>query len=200
MDKKKLIIVCVTVVAVAMLVIAISVGKKDNSKAVSENPTPSQQNDRAQSDEKDLGLCKIIAIADIKSALGSAAATLSGPNNTGVTSLGDGDKGQTCVYPFTEGGDVSNSFYTDLAQYSQESFDKVADFTATSGTPVSGVGDKATYAAGQPLTGSKEFTITAVKGTNVYLFVISQPKDAASFDEASALKALTTIAQSAKLN
>ena len=97
MDKKKLIIVCVTVVAVAMLVIAISVGKKDNSKAVSENPTPSQQNDRAQSDEKDLGLCKIIAIADIKSALGSAAATLSGPNNTGVTSLGDGDKGQRCV-------------------------------------------------------------------------------------------------------
>ena len=94
---------------------------------------------------------------------------------------------------------MSNSFYTDLAQYSHESFDKVADFTATSGTPVSGVGDKATYAAGQPLTGSKEFTITAVKGTNVYLFVISQPKDATSFDEASALKALTTIAQSATL-
>ena len=200
MDKKKLIIVCATVAAVAVLVTTISTGKKDGSKSVSENPAPTQQRDVAKSDEKDLGLCKVIAITDIKSALGSAAATLSGPNNTGVTSLGDGDKGQTCVYPFTEGGDVSNSFYTDLAQYSQESFDKVADFTATSGTPVSGVGDKATYAASQSLTGGKEFTVTAVKGTNVYLFVISQPKDAASFDEASALKALTTIAQSAKLN
>ena len=65
----------------------------------------------------------------IKEALGSAAATMGEQQNTGVSGLGDGDKGQTCVYPFTEGGTVTNSFYVDLASYAtQTSFDDVSQF------------------------------------------------------------------------
>lgn len=198
---KKVTIIIVGIVALVIVGGALFMGKdeKKTSNTVS-NDTTSESSTIEQKQGEDLGLCTAVDIATIKSALGSAADKLSGPNNTGVTSLGDGDKGQTCVYPFAEGGNQSNSFYTDLADYSKESFDKVADITATSGTDVSGVGDRAKFTSSEPLTGGVEFTITAVKGTKVYLFVISQPKDATTFDASSALTALTTIAQSAKLN
>lgn len=173
--------------------------KNKGDKTVTTSSTASQDSKSSETNKDDLGLCAIIETSVVKEALGSAAANMTGPENSGVNGLGDGDKGQTCVYPFVEGGSVSNSFYTDLAQYSKDSFDKIASFTATSGTPVSGVGDKATYASSEPLTGGKEFTITAIKGTSVYLFVISQPKNAVTFDDSSALTALSTIAQSAKL-
>lgn len=198
MDKKVIAIIAGIIIVVLLGAGGIFVLNQKNTTADSSTAgTTTAKADTTKED--DLGLCSIIDTATVKSALGSAAANLSGPNNSGVTSLGDGDKGQTCVYPLVEGGTVSNSFYTDLAVYSQESFDKIADFTATSGTDVSGVGDKAKFKSSEPLTGGTEFTITAIKGTKVYLFVISQPKGAVTFDDTSALAALTTIAQSAKL-
>ena len=199
MDKKVTITIIGVVVFVVAGVLLFTGMNKDKS---SDKQTTATTNSKTieQKDEEDLGRCKVVDKTTIKSALGAAADTLSGPNNTGVTSLGDGDKGQTCVYPFSEGGSQSNSFYTDLADYSQESFDNVADITATSGSDVSGVGDRAKFTSGDTLTGTMEYTITAVKDTKVYLFVISQPKDATTFDESSALSALTTIARAAKLN
>jgi hypothetical protein len=197
MDKKIVFIIA------GVIIVLLGVGGIFLLNQKADTPASTASSDTASSSEttenEDLGLCAAVDTATVKSALGSAAASLSGPDNTGVTSLGDGDKGQTCVYPFAEGGSASNSFYTDLAVYSQESFDQISDFTATSGTAVSGVGDKATFKSGESLMGATEFTITAVKGTKVYLFVISQPEGAVTFDESSALTALTTIAQSAKL-
>lgn len=199
MNKKVTITIVGIVVLVAVGAFIFTNTNKDKSSS-QKAAVDSKSTTIAQKDDEDLGLCKIVDKSTIKSALGTAADNLSGPNNTGVTSLGDGDKGQTCVYPLVEGGSQSNSFYTDLAVYSKQSFDKVADITATSGTDVSGVGDRAKFKTSEPLTGGSEYTITAVKGTNVYLFVISQPKGATAFDESSAQQALTTIARAAKLN
>ncbi|MBA3758814.1 hypothetical protein H0X10_04285 [Candidatus Saccharibacteria bacterium] len=201
MNKGKITVIAGIVAIVLIAGGALVFGGKDDKAPNSSNPT-SDSTSTAPSDssEEDLGLCKIIDKDAAKVALGEAAVNLSGPNDTGVTGLGDGDKGQTCVYPFAEGGDVTNSFYTDLAVYSQESFDQISSFTATSGEPVSGVGDKAVYESNDSVaTNSKEFTITAIKGTKVYIFAISQPKDAVTFDDATALAALTAIAQSANL-
>lgn len=154
-----------------------------------------------ESPSEDLGLCNIVSLDTIKSALGSAAANLTGPDNTGVIGLGDGDKGQTCVYPFVPGGTVSNGFYTDLAKYSsQESFEKVSSFTATQGTPISGLGDRATFeGAKDNYIGGMETALTVVKGTNVYIFAITEPKDATTFTDTTAQAALTKIAQAAQL-
>ncbi len=201
MNKGKIVIIAGLVVIVLIaggaLVLSGDDKKSSNSNSSTSDKTSSKS---ADSTKEDLGLCKIIDKDAAKVALGAAAAKLSGPDNTGVTSLGGGDKGQTCVYPFAEGGDVNNSFYTDLAVYSQKSFDDISGFTATSGEPVSGIGDKAVYESKVlAATNSKEFSITSVKGTKVYTFVISQPKDAVTFDDATARAALTTIAQAAKL-
>ena len=68
--------------------------KKDSNKStatdVSKTSTTIEQKDA----EDPRALQNIVDISTIKSALG-AAAKLTGPNNTGVTSLGGGDKGQT---------------------------------------------------------------------------------------------------------
>lgn len=200
MDKKVAIIIAgLAVLIVAAGVVFFVTKDKGNPEASSGSQSAATTDATPQSAREDLGLCDIVDKAAVKSALGAAAENLAGPNNTGVTGLGDGDKGQTCVYPFVKDGNTNNSFYTDLAQYSQKSYEAVADFTATSGTQVSGVGDRATFQSGDTVLGAKEFTITAVKGTNVYKFVISQPKNAVTFDDASAQTALTTIAQAAKL-
>lgn len=204
---KKLIKLFVTLLITLTLLSACSDDKdkkaKDETKTTStksiENSESDESSDSSGS-EDELGLCDIATEETIKTALGSAASTLDGPNSTGVQSLGDGDKGTTCVYPFEQDGDVSNSFYMDLAQYSQESFDLIKDFTGTSGEDVSGVGDSAKFEASDSYTGGKEFTITAIQGTNVYLFVIALPEGSSLFDETSAKTALTTIAQSASLN
>ena len=197
MNKK----VVISIVGIILLVVAggYMLTKKDSNKSTATDVSKTSTTIE-QKDAEDLGLCNIVDISTIKSALGAAAEKLTGPNNTGVTRLGGGDKGQTCVYPFKEGGNQSDSFYTDLADYSKESFDKVADITANSGTDISGIGDRAKFTSSEPLTGGVEFTITAVKDTKVYLFVISQPKDATTFDASSAQTALTKIAQAAKLN
>jgi len=201
MNKGKIVIIAGLVVVILIAGGALVFSGKDNKSPNSSSSTSDNTSSKsADSAKEDLGLCKIIDKDAAKVALGAAAVNLSGPDDTGVTGLGDGDKGQTCVYPFAEGADVTNSFYTDLAVYSQKSFDDISSFTATSGEPVSGIGDKAVYESNVlAATNAKEFSITSVKGTKVYTFTISQPKDAVTFDDATARTALTTIAQAAKL-
>ena len=199
MDKKIALIIGGIVVLVIVGAGAFAFMNKDSDTTNSTTTMNETNSSESEANNEDLGLCDIVDVATIKSALGSAADTLTGPNNTGVISLGDGDKGQTCVYPFVEGASASNSFYTDLAQYTEASYDNVADFTATSGETVSGVGDRATFKSSEAFMNAKEFSITAVKGANVYKFVISQPADAVTFDDASAMAALTAIAQAATL-
>ncbi len=201
MEKNKIAIIAgVVVVILAVGGALVLSGKDDKSSGSSSSNSDKPSSKTADSAKEDLGLCKLVDKDAAKAALGTAAAKLSGPNDTGVTGLGDGDKGQTCVYPFAEGGDVTNSFYTDLAVYSQKSFDSISKSTATTGKAVSGIGDKAVYESNVlAATNAKEFTITSLKGTKVYKFVISQPKDAVTFDDATASAALTKIAQAAKL-
>ena len=172
---------------------------ESSSTKTSAAPTDNSEDSSSSGAEDELGLCDIVSKDTIKSALGTAAPVLEGPESTGVQSLGDGDKGTSCIFPFEKDGTISHSFYLDLAQYSKGSFDDIKDFTATSGQDIENVGDKAKFLASQPITGGQEFTITAIKGTNVYLFVSAIPDGPTTFDVLSAKDALTKIAQAATL-
>lgn len=169
--------------------------EKSEDKESDENDTSSSE----ISEIEDLGLCDLLEVSTIKSSLGAIADDVSSADNTGVVNLGDGDKGQTCVYPFVPSGNAENSFYVDLAAYTAESFDLVKDFTATSGVQVEGIGDRASFESGETGLGSTEFTLTVVVDTKVYLFVISQPTAETAFDEPTAQEALTEIARTANL-
>ena len=80
------------------------------------------------------------------------------------------------VYPFKEGGNQSDSFYTDLADYSKESLIKSLILQQIAVQILAVLVIELEIHSSEPLTGGVEFTITAVKDTKVYLFVISQPK------------------------
>ncbi len=199
---KKIIIVVAGIIIVILAVGGVLLLNKKGDKTTNSSSSNSETTSEVSSENVgDLGLCKLVDIDTIKTALGSAVATLTGPDDTGTVSLGDGGRGQTCVYPFVGGGTITDSFYIDLAAYTQASFDNISSFTATDGTPVSGIGDRATFeSSATSAINTKEFSLTVVKGTNVYIFAISQPADAVTFDDTTAQAALTTIAQSAKLN
>lgn len=200
MNKKY--VIAGVVVVILIVAGAIVLTKKDSDSSTEK--ISSNTSEKASSDVKetkdDLGACTIVEAATIKSALGDAAASLGSAQDTGVTSLGDGDKGQTCVYPFAEGASVSNSFYVDIASYSsQATFDDVTQYSSD-GITVGGVGDVAYFTVSEPITSkSKEFSLNVHKDKKVILFVISQPKDSATFTNDTAQAALTQIAKTAKL-
>ncbi len=200
MNKKY--VIAGVVVVILIVAGAIVLTKKDSDSSTEK--ISSNTSEKASSDVKetkdDLGACTIVEAATIKSALGDAAASLGSAQDTGVTSLGDGDKGQTCVYPFAEGATVSNSFYVDIASYaSQATFDDVTQYSSD-GITVGGVGDVAYFTVSEPITSkSKEFSLNVHKDKKVILFVISQPKDSATFTNDTAQSALTQIAKTAKL-
>ena len=200
MNKKY--VIAGVVVVILIVAGAIVLTKKDSDSSTEK--ISSNTSEKASSDVKetkdDLGACTIVEAATIKSALGDAAASLGSAQDTGVTSLGDGDKGQTCVYPFAEGASVSNSFYVDIASYSsQATFDDVTQYSSD-GITVGGVGDVAYFTVSEPITSkSKEFSLNVHKDKKVILFVISQPKDSVSFTNDTAQSALTQIAKTAKL-
>ena len=200
MNKKY--VIAGVVVVILIVAGAIVLTKKDSDSSTEK--ISSNTSEKASSDVKetkdDLGACTIVEATTIKSALGDAAASLGSAQDTGVTSLGDGDKGQTCVYPFAEGATVSNSFYVDIASYaSQATFDDVTQYSSD-GITVGGVGDVAYFTVSEPITSkSKEFSLNVHKDKKVILFVISQPKDSATFTNDTAQSALTQIAKTAKL-
>lgn len=197
--KKQYVIAGIVVLIVLAGGVFVFTQKKDTPKSDSATTAVAEDNSQDSDKKDDLGACTMVDKSTIKSSLGSAADKLGGPQDTGVTSLGDGDKGQTCVYPFAEGGSVSNSFYIDVASYaSQETFDDVTQYSSD-GTTVD-VGDVAYFRVSEPITSkSKEFTLSVQKDKKVILFVISQPADALTFTSDTAQSALTQIAKSAKL-
>jgi len=202
MNKKILAIIAIAILGLGIIG-SVVLGNKDDSSDTAQNKS-TDTSDVAKSDnskdEDDLGLCDLVETDVIKSSIGSTADNLTGPNNTGVTGLGDGDKGQTCVYPFVSGGSVTNSFYTDLAVYSQETFKLVSDFTANGNITVSGLGDRASFEASEStVINTTEFSLTVVQGTKVYKFVISQPEAEVTISATDAQTALTAIAMSANL-
>lgn len=203
MDKKVFIIAGVVVVILAAGGAFVLSNKKDDTKPSSSNTQSTKTTDSSNSDttKEDLGACAAADASVIKQALGTAAANLGAQQNTGVNGLGDGDKGQTCVYPFVEGATVTNSFYVDLASYASQATFNDASKYSSGGTSIAGIGDSASYAPGKTLaaTSSKEFSLTVLKDKKIWKFVIGQPSAKVTFDDASAQTALVQIAKSAKL-
>lgn len=201
MSKKIILIIGIILIVLIVggVLIFINNNKSSNVSVNQSTNNTKTNNTIKDTDEEDLGLCNIVSISTIKSELGAAASNLLGPNNTGVTSLGDGDKGQTCVYPFKDGASVSNSFYIDLASYAlQKTFDDVTQYSSD-GITVN-AGDVAYFTVSEPITSkSTEFTLKVQKDKKVYLFVISQPTDTITFTNDSAQTALTNIALASKL-
>ncbi|MEO5627997.1 MAG: prepilin-type N-terminal cleavage/methylation domain-containing protein [Candidatus Saccharimonadales bacterium] len=145
--------------------------------------------------------CFGVSKATIKSLLGDAANSMTGPEDTGVQDVPGGDKAQTCVYPFVAGATAENSFMIDLGTYAnQANLDNSQRYITETGAAVTGVGESASFLAKDvPLTNTRDFALKVQQGLKIYTFEISQPNSSLTFNDASAQEALIKIAQAATL-
>lgn len=151
--------------------------------------------------KKDSGSCFGVSKETIKSLLGTPAANLQGPSDTGAVDIGKGDVAQTCVYPFAAGATATNSFTIDRGTYSsQTNLDASQKYSITAGSSVEGLGDSASYeATDAAISNSRDFVLTVRQDLKIYKFGISQPQDALTYNDASAQRVLIQIAQAATL-
>jgi len=164
---------------------------------------------------KDFGACTLLTKEKLKSALGSPASKLQGPDNMGLgrvsgnaSSNVKGDQSQRCIYSFVSGGTIDNAFNADngfaVEVYVHKDQASVTAYQAIKNpiaVEVTGIGDAAEYlssnTADEKLIRS---TLVVFVGLRHYSFTISQPADAATFTSETAKAALETIANAAKLN
>ena len=191
------IIIVIAVIGVIGLVGWLVIGRK-STKSTSTTDTKQVAKD---DNKKDSGSCFGVSKETIKSLLGTPAANLQGPSDTGVVDISKGDKAQTCVYPFAAGATVTNSFTIDRGTYAnQANLDASQKYSITEGSSVEGLGDSASYAATDAaISNSRDFVLTVRQDLKIYKFSISQPQDALTYNDASAQRILIQIAQAATL-
>ncbi|MBA3679542.1 hypothetical protein H0W80_05175 [Candidatus Saccharibacteria bacterium] len=89
----------------------------------------------------------------------------------------------------------------DVGTYAnQANMDASQKYVTSTGASVGGLGDSATYEAKDAtLSNSRDFVLTIHQDLKIYAFGISQPKDALTYNDASAQRVLVQIAQAATL-
>jgi hypothetical protein len=151
---------------------------------------------------KDFNATTLLSKDAVKSALGTAAVNLEGPNNLGLVNAGNGGESQTAVYSFIPGGTIDNSFNVtnaftfEVFQHKDKaSVDSILAAKADTSVDVTGLGDSAWFIENNTVEApTTSYNLIVVSGTKQYTFRISQPSDAVTFTSASAQTALTTIA------
>ena len=191
------IIIVIAVIGVIGIVGWLVIGRKSTKNT---NTTDTKQVAK-DDNNKDSGSCFGVSKETIKSLLGTPAANLQGPSDTGVVNISKGDVAQTCVYPFAAGATVTNSFTIDRGTYAnQANLDASQKYSITEGSSVEGLGDSASYAATDAaISNSRDFVLTVRQDLKIYKFGISQPQDALTYNDASAQRILIQIAQAATL-
>lgn len=173
---------------------------------------------------KDFGACNLVEKSLIKSILGAPAKNLQGPDNMGLVYLSGNNQTQKCVYSFTDGGTMDNSFhasngfsieiyihpnqadsdstnklYSDAKKEQVASLGDAAYFDVTSRTTTKD-GSASDGISQKDTIKNTIYTLTVFSGIRHYDFTVSQPTTDESFDHDKALDALKKIAESAELS
>lgn len=205
MNKKIVIISLVAVIVVAGGVVGGLYLVNNAGKSAYDPTGPAQPGTVLTADlSKDLGATSLVTIDTIKSALGSAAANVTGPYNLGRVNGRDGGESQTAVYPFgaagtiEDGYGITNALSIELYIYKDKAaVDTILAAIPQDSTPVTGVGERA-WLVENRAEGAEfvSYTLHVVSGVKEYSFKISQPTASATYKLASAAAALNTIAKS----
>ncbi|MDB5162153.1 MAG: hypothetical protein JWM52_661 [Candidatus Saccharibacteria bacterium] len=163
----------------------------------------------APDNTKDFGACKLLDKEKLKTALGTPAATLQGPDNLGlVRSSSDngtgllGDQSQVCGYSFITGGKFETSFNIDqgfsveIYKYATKMSTDAAIATHANDTPVAGLGDSAFYGSTtNEFQGITQYWLTVFSGETHYSYRISEKISDAKYTSETAQAALEAIAK-----
>lgn len=204
MSKKTIIISVVAVVVVAGIATAVLLLVRGASNKGMDTDDDRYATTKTIPDPtKNYGACDLLTTTSIKSALGASADKLAAGFNAGKGIVGDGDTAQNCVYGLSKQVTeisttmLTDSFYTTVYVYKDQA-SKTADTAAyDNSTSVEGIGDKAGFftSVDQALK-TTDYSLRVDVGLRYYAFAIRQTTSTKTFDETSALAALTTLSKS----
>ena len=204
MRKKTIIISVIAVVVVAGIATAVLLLVRGvNNKSMDSDDDRYATTKTIPDPTKDYGACDLLTTTAIKSALGTSADKLATGFNAGKGLVGNGDTEQSCVYGLSKQVTeisalmLTDSFYTTVYVYKDQA-SKTADTTSYDNSiPVDGIGDKAGFFTSVDQTlKTTEYSLRVDVGLRYYAFAIRQTTSTKTFDETSALAALTTLAKS----
>lgn len=204
MHKKTIIISVIAVVVVAGIATAVLLLVRGaNNKSMASDDDRYATTKTIPDPTKNYGACDLLTTADIKTALGTSADKLAAGFNAGKGIVGNGDTAQNCVYGLSKevteisSSMLTDSFYTTVYVYKDQA-SKTADTAAyDNSAPVEGIGDKAGFFTSVDQTlKTTEYSLRVDVGLRYYGFAIRQTSSTKTFDETSALAALTMLAKS----
>lgn len=149
-------------------------------------------------DNGDLGIAKVVSKAEVSSALGNKAKTVSDPAISKVFNL-NGSRTQTATYGFTRTDGVAAELYVDLMFFKNPSERDGANIYASTQQTGDISGRHAYYMHAQTLGGNREYRLMVVNDLKIYKFVIAQPLTNITINEISALAVLKKLAAQASL-
>lgn len=207
--KKVLISLIIIVVVAGGVVVGLELFKKPVVTQVASEEEEKEVYPMAPDTTKDFGACKLLDKEKLKTALGTPAATLQGPDNLGlVRSSSDngtgllGDESQVCSYSFITGGkfetnfNIEQGFSVEIFKYATKMSTDAAIATHANDTSVAGLGDSAYYGSTtNEFQGITQYWLTVFKGQTHYSYRISEIMSDTAYTTESARQALEAIAK-----
>ena len=146
----------------------------------------------------EIGACSLLSAEQIKAALGDAARDIQAGEVAGTVSPA-GVRHENCIYPLDTSGTTTHAVVLETVTYPDEASRAGADpwEAMMSPTEVTGLWGEARYAMNR-LSQSTEHVLAVAEGTQVWKFVVSQPKDISTWDATEGQAVLRKLAETAK--
>jgi hypothetical protein len=208
MHKKAIIVIAIIVgllIITSGVVGAVLVLNKKTSPTTSDqtpatvNGGPEEQEAQTTPDlSVDLGACTVVTHTDVSESLAPTITSVRDAVNRGFGYERNGDKSQSCVYPFSADDNLSNRLTVTVTEFSSATNKSDAEQAIEDFSEVTGIGEKASFMSALGTTDFKQntYSLFVIKDMKMYLFAIAQPTDSDKFTAASAQSALETLAKS----
>lgn len=147
----------------------------------------------------EVGACSLLGVDQIREALGDAAKDIQSGEVAGTVSP-EGVRNENCIYPLDASGATTHAVILEVVTYPDEASRAGADpwEAMMSPTEVTGLWGEARYATNR-LSESTEHVLAVAKGTQVWKFLVSQPKDTPTWEPAEGQAVMKKLAESAKI-
>lgn len=147
----------------------------------------------------EVGACSLLSVEQIRSVLGDAAGEIQAGEVAGTVSP-DGVRHENCIYPLDAAGTTTHAVILEVVTYPDAASRAGADpwEAMMSPTEVTGLWGEARYATNR-LSQTTEHVLAVARGTQVWRFVVSRPKEMSTWEPAEGQAALRKLAETARI-
>lgn len=147
----------------------------------------------------EVGACSLLSMEQIRDVLGDAASEIQ-PGEVAGTVSPSGVRHENCIYPLDSAGTTTHAVVLEVVTYPDEASRASADpwDAMMSPTDVAGLLGEARYSTNR-LSESTEHVLAVARGTQVWRFVVSQPREASVWEPPEGLAVLRKLAETARI-